>query len=84
MDLGIITLVLAGLFLAYRMGLVKTTQTITNSANRVIEVYADELVDRAEFDCSREAGKRVVKASSDKAFARPGDWKQHLQSTTEQ
>ena len=83
MDLGLIVIVLTGLFLLYRMGLVRTAQTITDGTNRIIEVYTTELVDRAEFDCSREAGKRVVKASGDRAFAKAGDWKQHLQSTTE-
>jgi len=83
MDLGLIVIVLTGLFLLYRMGLVKTAQTITTGTNKIIEVYTDELVDRAEFDTAREAGKRVVKAAGEKQFAKAGDWKKHLQSTTE-
>ena len=79
----IIGLSLVGLFLLYKLGVVKAVSVATEATASVTEVYAKEIVDRAEFDCAKSAGKRVEKAKSDKTFARPGDWKQHL-STTEQ
>ena len=81
--IGTISIALIGLYLLYKLGVVKAVSTATEGVASITEVYVAELVDRAEFDTAREAGKRVVKAAGEKQFAKAGDWKKHLQSTTE-